>query len=82
VSVIAEPRGSRFEVPTSQTNFVWRPLREQVVEFAVHFERAGDRAAVLRRPWRGVGGDRVPAENEQVCPRRAAGPGPPRGSPA
>lgn len=63
-------------MPTSQTNFVWRSLREQAAEFAMHCERGrGDRAAVLRRPWRGTGDDRVPAENEQFLSAARSWPG-------
>lgn len=59
-------RGFGFEVPTSQANFVWLPLRERSAEFAAHTEAN----KVIVRPFSdATGGVRVtigsPAENDQ-----------------
>lgn len=64
--VTAALREAGFEVPTSEANFVWLPLRERSAEFAAHCEAN----LVIVRPFSdATGGVRItigaPAENDQ-----------------
>jgi histidinol-phosphate aminotransferase len=56
-----------FEVPPSQANFVWLPLRQRAVEFAAHTE---DHKVIVRAFPDAAGGVRVtigsPAENDAL----------------
>ncbi len=74
--VTAELRGAGFEVPTSQANFIWLPLRQESAEFAAHCERG----RVIVRPFSdATGGVRVtigsPEENEQFLAAARSWPG-------
>ncbi len=64
--VTAELRDFGFEVPTSQANFVWLPLRERAAEFAAHCEATGK--VIVRAFPDAAGGVRVtigaPDEND------------------
>ena len=63
--VTAALRHAGFEVPTSQANFVWLPLRERASEFSAHAE---DRKVIVRAFPDSSGGVRVtigaPEEND------------------
>jgi histidinol-phosphate aminotransferase len=63
--VTAALRGMGFEVPTSQANFVWLPLRERAADFAAHAE---DRKVIVRAFPDASGGVRItigsPDEND------------------
>ncbi len=63
--VTAALREAGFEVPTSQANFVWLPLRERSAEFAAHTEA---NKVIVRAFPDSTGGVRVtigsPAEND------------------
>ncbi len=63
--VTAALRGFGFEVPTSQANFVWLPLRERAAKFAAHAE---DHKVIVRAFPDAAGGVRVtvgaPEEND------------------
>jgi histidinol-phosphate aminotransferase len=56
-----------FEVPPSQANFVWLPLRQRAAEFAAHTE---DHKVIVRAFPDAAGGVRVtigsPAENDAL----------------
>ena len=58
-------RGLGYEVPESQANFVWLPLRERAAEFAAHTE---EHKVIVRAFPDASGGVRVtigsPAEND------------------
>ena len=54
--VTAALRGFGYEVPTSQANFVWLPLRERAAEFAAHAE---DHKVIVRAFPDASGGVRV-----------------------
>jgi len=58
-------RNANFEVPTSQSNFIWLPLRERAAEFAAHTEASH---VIVRAFPDSAGGVRVsigsPAEND------------------
>jgi histidinol-phosphate aminotransferase len=63
--VTAALRGIGYEVPESQANFVWLPLRERAAEFAAHAE---EHKVIVRAFPDASGGVRVtigsPAEND------------------
>ncbi len=63
--VTAALRDTGFEVPTSQANFVWLPLRERAAQFSAHAE---DRKVIVRAFPDASGGVRVtigaPEEND------------------
>jgi histidinol-phosphate aminotransferase len=63
--VTAALRERGYEVPTSQANFVWLPLRERAAEFAAHTE---DHKVIVRAFPDAAGGVRVtvgaPDEND------------------
>jgi histidinol-phosphate aminotransferase len=63
--VTGELRDFGYEVPTSQANFVWLPLRERAAEFAAHTE---EHKVIVRAFNDAFGGVRVtigsPAEND------------------
>ena len=65
--VTAGLRAAGFEVPTSQANFVWLPLRERAADFAAHCER---HRVILRAFSDVTGGVRItigtPEENDQL----------------
>ena len=65
--VTGELRDFGFEVPTSQANFVWLPLRERAAEFAAHAEK---HKVIVRAFPDAAGGVRVtigsPAENDEL----------------
>lgn len=74
--VLAGLRGAGFEVPESQANFVWLPLRERAADFAAHCEAA----RVIVRPFAdSTGGVRVtigaPEENDAFLAAAASWPG-------
>lgn len=74
--VTAGLRDSGYEVPTSQANFVWLPLRERAADFAGHCERN----KVIVRPFSdATGGVRVTIgaaeENDAFLAAAAAWPG-------
>jgi histidinol-phosphate aminotransferase len=58
-------RGFGYEVPTSQANFVWLPLRERAADFAAHTE---SNKVIVRAFSESTGGVRAtigsPAEND------------------
>jgi histidinol-phosphate aminotransferase len=66
--VTGELRDFGFEVPTSQANFIWLPLRERAAQFAAHCE-AKEKVIVRAFPD-AAGGVRVtigsPAENDAL----------------
>jgi histidinol-phosphate aminotransferase len=65
--VTGELRDFGFEVPTSQANFVWLPLRERAADFAAHAEA---HKVIVRAFPDAAGGVRVtigsPAENDAM----------------
>lgn len=74
--VLAGLRGSGYEVPESQSNFVWLPLRERAADFAAHCEAA----KVIVRPFAdATGGARITigtaAENDAFLAAAASWPG-------
>lgn len=74
--VLAGLREAGFEVPESQANFVWLPLRERAADFAAHCEASG----VIVRPFSdATGGVRVTIgtaeENEKFLAAAASWPG-------
>ena len=64
--VSASLRDMGFEIPASQANFVWLPLRERAAEFSAHAE---DRKVIVRAFPDASGGVRVtigaPGENDR-----------------
>ena len=68
--VTGELRDFGFEVPTSQANFVWLPLRERAAEFAAHCEATNK--VIVRAFPDAAGGVRVtigsPDENDAFLP--------------
>ena len=67
----AELRGLGFEIPPSQANFVWLPLRERAADFAAHCEANG---VIVRAFPDASGGVRVTIgtseENDVLLARR------------
>ncbi len=69
-------RSAGYQVPTSQANFVWLPLRERAADFAAHCEAA----RVIVRPFSdATGGVRItigaPAENDALLAAARTWPG-------
>ena len=68
-------RGAGYEVPTSQANFVWLPLRERAGEFAAHTE---EHKVIVRSFNDATGGVRItigsPEENDALLDAAASFP--------